>query len=164
MPLLTNIRDIVWPLFVEETRVARYKVLDASIGGISAPGGPTEVHGSEWAPQFTLPGIVASIPAALTFAAQAKEARTPFQVRVSTGAGQLLLRHTLEDTQRHTFHVVTRPNVLQEAPGAEFNEIIFSVQNTPDGRGGTVTFFDAVITYTSDKLTIRRRVEPEIQP
>ena len=163
MAFLGRFRQNILPLFVEETRVARYKVLEASVRGISVPGGPVEVHGSDWAPHFTLPGIVPGVHAVLTFAAQAKEDGTTFQVRVSTGGQDLLLRHTLEDTRRQVFRLVTRPNALQEAPNAGFNEIIFNVGTTSEGLAGTVTFFDAVIMYTSDKLTIKREITPEIQ-
>jgi hypothetical protein len=160
MGFLDRLRQNVLPLFMQDTRVTRYKVLEASVGGIRAPGGPVEIVGSQWAPHFTLPGIVPSMYAVLTFVAQPKEAGTSFRVRVSTGR-DFLLEHTFSDTEKQVFHVVTQPNALQEAPQAGFNEILFSVGTTPDGRAGTVTFFDAVIMYTSNKLTVE--VPPQIK-
>jgi hypothetical protein len=150
MGLLDRLGKNVVSLFSEETRVTRYVVLTASVGGVTAPGGPIEVIGSEWAAHFELPGII-NAHSVLTFGARPSAGGTRFTARVSTSHEPHIVDHTFADAERQLFHVVLRPAVLKESG----NEIIFSVASGPGDTAGVVTFFDAVIMYTTDKLTIK---------
>lgn len=146
MPLLRSLRQNVFPLFVEETRVSRYVVLPDSVGGVTAPGPAPGVVGSEWAPHFDAPGIVTGAHAVIFFGAKPETEAARFSVRLTRSPEHLML-HTFTDGGLHSWHQIIRPNMLT----ALDNELIFNVSG-----GGTVTFSDVVILYTSDKLTINK--------
>ncbi|HTH04403.1 MAG TPA: hypothetical protein VL916_00980 [Ilumatobacteraceae bacterium] len=152
MSFLGRLRDNVVVLFTEETRVTRYKVLTNSIGGLTT-GQNIEGHGSEWSPMFDLPDIVPNAPTVLTFEAKPTAEGTRFTVRASqspVSANKHVVDHTFTDTERKTFHVVLEPLALQAAT----NELIFSVAG-----GQNATFYDAVIMYTADKVTVKKPLE-----
>jgi len=156
MGLLSSIRENVFPLFYEETRVARYVVLPGSVFGVTAPSDAPRVIGSQWAPFVDLPGIVPNAPAALFFSARQESHNNPrFTVRISTSGGAHLLEHKFNNDTKLWWHLVTPPNALTDSQ----NELIFDVREGDDNLGGSVTFADAFILYTADKTTIKRPID-----
>jgi len=143
---LGSLRDNVFPLFNEVTRVSRYVVLPDSVVGVTAPGNAPGVHGSEWAPRFDAPGIVPGLHAVIFFGAKSEDEAATFSVRLSRSPEHLMI-HTLTDSSLHSWHQIIRPNILT----ATDNELIFSVSGAD-----SVTFSDVVILYMSDKLTISK--------
>jgi hypothetical protein len=154
MPILGRLSTNVLPLFYEEARVARYAVLPRSIGGVTAPGEGDEIIGSEWAPHFNLPGILVEAPAVIFFTATPHDAQTRISVRVASTNDHLLL-HTFADGNARSWHFVIRPFLLK----SDDNEMIFAVYD-----GTSATFSDAVILYTSNELTIKKRVGEVFTP
>ncbi len=146
MAFLRSLRQNVVPLFFEVTRVSRYVVLPDSEGGVTAPGDAPGVIGSQWAPHFDAPGIVPGVHAVIFFSAKPETEEARFTVRL-IAAGPHLVDHTFSDKSALSLQQIIRPNILT----ALDNELIFNVSG-----GGSVTFSDVVILYTSDKLTISK--------
>lgn len=146
MAILRSLRENVFPLFFEVTRVSRYVVLPDSVGGVTAPGNAPGVHGSEWAPRFDAPGVVAGLHAVIFFGARSEDEGARFSVRL-TRSPQHLMIDTLTDSSLHSWHQIIPPNILT----ATDNELSFNVSGAD-----SVTFSDVVILYTSDKLTISK--------
>ena len=146
MGFLGSLRDNVFPLFNEVTRVSRYVVLPDSVGGVTAPGNAPGVLGSEWAPRFDAPDVVPGLHAVIFFGARSEDEGARFSVRL-TRSPQHLMIDTLTDSSLHSWHQIIPPNILT----ATDNELSFNVSGAD-----TVTFSDVVILYTSDKLTISK--------
>jgi hypothetical protein len=144
--LIGSIRQNVFPLFYEVTRVSRYVVLADSVGGVTAPSNAPGVIGSEWAPRFDAPGIVSKEHAVIFFGAKADNQGARFSVRL-TRSSEHLMMYTFTDSNLHSWHQIIRPDVLTPLD----NELIFAAY-----EGATVTFSDVVILYTSDELTIKK--------
>ena len=156
MGVLSSLSKNFFPLFLEQTRVARYVVLPGSVFGVTAPSEADRVIGSQWAPFVDLPGIVPNAPAALFFSAKPESGNNPrFTVRISTSGGAHLLEHKFVDDAKHWWHLVIPSNALSESQ----NELIFDVREGDDGLGGTVTFADAFVLYTADKTTIKKPID-----
>jgi len=154
MPILGKLSANVFPLFYEEARVARYAVLPRSIGGVTVPGEGPEIVGSQWAPHFDLPGILVEAPAVLFFTATPHDEQTRITVRVTSG-GDHLVNHTFADGNPRSWHLAIRPLLLKR----DDNELIFNVYD-----GASATFSDAVILYTSNELTIKKRAGAVFAP
>ena len=146
MAFVRSLRQNVLPLFTEVIRVARYVVVPESVGGVTAPGSAPQVIGSQWAPRFDAPGVVTGLPATIFFGAKPESENARFSVRLTRSPEHLML-HTFTDSSAHSWHQIIRPNILT----AVDNELIFNVSD-----GGSVTFSDVVILYTSDKLTVTK--------
>ncbi len=146
MAFVRSLRRNVFPLFFEVTRVSRYVVLPDSVGGVTAPGQAPGVIGSQWAPRFDAPGIVAGAHAVMFFGAKPETEEARFSVRLTRSPEHLMI-HRFPDSSPHSWHQIIRPNILT----ALDNELIFNVSD-----GGSVTFSDVVILYTSDELTISK--------
>ncbi len=66
---------------------------------------------------------------------------------------------TFTDDGVRTWHKFIPPNALK----TEFNELVLSVQPDDNGRyEGNITFADMFILYRSNKLTIRRPLQPPV--
>jgi len=142
--VIDSLRQNIFPLFYEVTRVARYVTLADSVSGVTAPSEAPFVIGSQWAPRFDAPGIVPGAHAVIFFGTEARSEGARFSVRF-TRAGSHLMNYTLTDTEPHSWHQIIPPNVLTSSD----NELIFNAYD-----GATITFSDVVIMYTSEKLTL----------
>ena len=139
MSILRALATNVFPLFREETEVARYLAIPHSVEGIVIPGPPPGL--SDRHLQFDAPGVIAGSNAVVMFQTTPHDAEVTFSVRLNNTPH--LVTATVSDGRRESWHEVAQRDALKP----EKNELVLAVSK------GSMTFSDVVILYRSNRLT-----------
>jgi hypothetical protein len=136
--------DDVGGFFSDEPEVARMVTVDESASGFTIPD-PGAGSSDHHVQGIHAPGLINGSRAVMFFRTTHTQ-RPSFSVRLNSTQ---VMQQTLSDGGPHSWHRIMPAVALM----TENNELAFAV--TGDGA---VTFFDVVILYRSNKLTVKRPV------
>lgn len=142
MSILQSVGSNVLGLFNEEAQLARLLTFAESVGGFVVPdaAGIGDRH-----IQFDAPGVLEGSLPVVFFQAAADGDRASFSVRLNSGPH--LVEATIENREPRSWNKLARGGSLLP----EHNDLVFAVS------GGSVTFSDVFIVYTSNQLTVRKQ-------
>ena len=140
------------PPFFEQTRVARYKAIDETAGGIKVAAQDGDRHITA----LHLPGV-APIAAVLFFRTR-HSGRPHFSLRLNQASLTRYGFSAKDPAEREWHAIIPATSGGQPTLLAQNNELVLAV--SADDGAGEVTFGDVVILYTATKTTVKVRVVP----
>ncbi len=130
----------------EQPRVARYVALAETAGGFAVPDPTTGLSDRHFHP-IEFPGVI-DIPSVIFYRTR-HNGKPRFSVRINDAS---LTQYTFTDNdppERSWHEIIPARGPAGSTLRPQNNELVFGVS------GGSVTFGDVVILYTSNELTVK---------